>query len=183
MSIELPPIPDDHRILFYKRDRELFGFLSNFHESPIILDGEAWPTTEHFYQAMKSRRAEYRRLIRTAVSPGQAKRLGADPALPKNRSGQSWFRTSGTPIREDWPEIKLETMRIAVRAKFTQNPELAQRLLATGTAELIEDSKSDQFWGIGEKGDGLNWLGRVLMEVRDDLERDSLQPAPPIVNV
>jgi len=163
---DFPVIPDENRILFYARDRELFGFLSNFHECPIVLDGETWPSVEHYYQAQKSRRSEYRHLIRNAISPGQARRLGADPSLPMNRSAQSWFRTAGARIRADWPKIKLETMRIALQAKFTQHPELVRRLLATGTAELIEDSDSDQFWGIGENGDGLNWLGRLLMEVR-----------------
>ena len=70
-------------------------------------------------------------------------------------------------------ELKLEVMRIAVRAKFFQNPELAKRLLATGVAELIEDSESDAFWGCGKNGDGLNWLGQVLMEVRSELETQS----------
>ncbi len=167
-------IPSDNRILFYKRDREYFGFLSNFHPSPIVVDGDIWPTTEHYYQAQKSRHSQYRDQVRAALTPGQAKRLGADPALPKNRSGQSWFRSTGASIRADWQEVKLEVMRIAVRAKFHQNPELAQRMLETGTAELIEDSTSDIYWGSGKEGDGQNWLGKVLMEVRAELESQSL---------
>lgn len=175
MSHDLPVIPGDNRVRFYKRDREQFGFLSNFHEAPIVIDGESWPTTEHYYQAQKSQRSEYRDAIRAAVTPGHAKRLGTDPVLPRNRSGQSWFRTSGTQIRKDWPEIKLEVMRTAVRAKFSQYPDLMLRLLGTGIAELVEDSRNDSFWGIGERGDGLNWLGRVLMEVRSTLRCDALR--------
>lgn len=173
-AASLPAIPADQRILFYKRDREQFGFLSNFHAAPVAIDGETWPTTEHYYQAQKSRRSEYRQAIRAAATPGQAKRLGTDPALPLSRSQGSWFRVQGCQPRTDWPEVKLEVMRIAVRAKFLQNPALARRLLATGAAEIVEDSGTDAFWGIGPCGNGLNWLGRVLMEVRDELQHHSL---------
>ena len=60
-------------------------------------------------------------------------------------------------------------MRRAVRAKFVQNRDLAELLLTTGTAELLEDSATDPFWGVGPNGRGENWLGRVLMEVREEL--------------
>ena len=45
-------------------------------------------------------------------------------------------------------------------------------LLATGDAELVEDSPGEPFWGIGPDGAGLNWAGRVLMEVRTQLRRN-----------
>ena len=167
-------IPSDNRILFYHRDRQSFGFLSNFHVSPIVVDGETWPSSEHYYQAQKSLQSEYRDQLRAAYSPGHAKRLAADPALPRKRSGQSWFRRNGVSIRADWQEVKLQVMRNAVRAKFSQNSELSQRLLATGAAELLEDSESDSYWGSGNKDEGLNWLGRVLMEVRAELKIHSL---------
>ena len=38
-------------------------------------------------------------------------------------------------------------------------------------AELVEDSPFEPFWGIGPDGRGLNWAGRVLMEVRALLRR------------
>ncbi len=65
--------------------------------------------------------------------------------------------------------MKLDIMRRADFAKFSQNPELGAFLLATGDAELVEDSPSDAFWGNGKDGSGLNWAGRVLMEVRAKL--------------
>ena len=163
------PLPADGRILFYRRDREVFGFLSNFHPAPIELDGETWPTVEHFYQTQKSPDPVYRQAIRQAVSPGRAKRLAAPPGGPRRVSAQSWFRRNQCEPRPDWHEVKLEVMRRAVRAKFTQNADLAELLRATGTAELIEDSASDPYWGIGADGTGSNWLGRVLMEVRAEL--------------
>ena len=162
-------IPADNRILYFERDREMFGFLSHFHLAAIVLDGENWPTVEHYYQAQKSFEPAYREAIRNAVSPGIAKRLAASPTAPRRLSGQSWFRRHKVLPRSDWDLIKLEVMRRADEAKFTQHADLAERLLATGTAELVEDSQADAFWGIGPDCRGLNRAGRVLMDIRAGL--------------
>ena len=65
--------------------------------------------------------------------------------------------------------MKLAIMRRADRAKYDQNPDLRACLLATGGAARIEDSPREPFWGIGPDGQGANWAGRVLMEIRQDL--------------
>jgi ribA/ribD-fused uncharacterized protein len=171
MTASRRPVPADNRILYFARDREQFGFLSHFHPSPIFLDEATWPTVEHYYQAQKSSDPLYRQAIREANTPGRAKRLAAPPDAPRKVSGQSWFRRSKTLPRPDWGEVKLEIMRRADRAKFEQNPELAQLLLDTGQAELVEDSLSEPFWGIGPDGSGSNWAGRVLMEIREEMKR------------
>jgi ribA/ribD-fused uncharacterized protein len=164
-----PAVPSDGRILYFARDRENFGFLSHFYPSPIVLEGETWPTVEHFYQAQKSDDRGYREAIRSAGSPGKAKRLAAHPDAPRRISHSSWFRKSAVRPRVDWHDVKLAVMRQADWAKFNQNPQLAAMLLATGSATLIEDSSSEPFWGLGRDGDGQNWAGRVLMEVRERL--------------
>jgi ribA/ribD-fused uncharacterized protein len=163
------PVPSDNRILYFLRDREVFGFLSHFYPAPVLLDGETWATVEHYYQAQKSFDPAYRQAIRTAVTPGRAKRLAAQPAAPRRVSGQSWFRKHGALPRPDWHHVKLGIMRRGDRAKFAQHPTLAAMLVATGDAELIEDSPSEPYWGVGPDGHGLNWAGRVLMEVRAEL--------------
>jgi ribA/ribD-fused uncharacterized protein len=162
-------IPADNRILYYRRDRELYRFLSHFWPSTFTLDGEMWPTVEHYYQALKSDDPDYRAAIRAAKSPGHVKRLAASPDAPRRISQSSWFREAGKQPRAGWHEAKLGIMRRADNAKYLQNPPLADLLLATGTAELAEDSTSEPFWGIGPDGAGTNWAGRVLMEVRDVL--------------
>src|SRR4051812_27900035 len=113
-------IPADNRILYYGRDRAAFGFLSHFHPAPVVLDGVTWPTVEHYYQAQKSADPAYREAIRTAVSPGIAKRLAAQPTAPRRASGQSWFRKNNALPRPDWHDAKLDIMRRADLAKFTQ---------------------------------------------------------------
>jgi ribA/ribD-fused uncharacterized protein len=102
--------------------------------------------------------------------------LAASPSAPRRVSAQAWFRKNAAQPRPDWNEAKLEIMRRADLAKFIQNPDLAELLLATGDAELIEDSPSEPYWGIGPDGNGLKWAGRVLMEVRKILRETQTEP-------
>jgi N-glycosidase YbiA len=162
-------IPPDRRILYFKRDRETFGFLSHFWPAPIVIDAREWPTAEHYYQAQKSTDPGYREAIRQAATPARAKKLAAKPHAPQRISHRSWSRTNGTLLREDWFEVKLDIMRRADHAKFIQHPDLTAALLATEDTELVEDSPFDPYWGIGRNGQGLNWAGRVLMEIRQEL--------------
>jgi len=162
-------IPADNRILYFLRDRTAFRFLSHFYPSVFELDGEVWPTVEHYYQAQKSDCADYKAAVRATQTPGEAKRLAAQPTAPRRISKDSWFKLHGRLPRSDWYEVKLAIMRRADAAKYEQNTDLAQRLLETGDAELVEDSPAEPYWGVGPNNDGSNWAGRVLMEVRHTL--------------
>lgn len=72
------------------------------------------------------------------------------------------------PLRKDWEQVKVSVMQTIVTAKFTQNPSLRERLLATEDAYLEEGNTwNDRTWGtVG--GVGANLLGRILMEVREN---------------
>lgn len=61
-------------------------------------------------------------------------------------------------------------MLAALRAKFLQHAGPAAMLLATGDAGLVEGSPHDLFWGAGFYGGGQNQLGRLLMQVRGELQ-------------
>ncbi len=75
-------------------------------------------------------------------------------------------RTLGRKVelREDWDKIKLKLMYELLEKKFS-DPELKQLLLDTGDAELIWKNRSDKFWGV-VNGEGENWLGKHLMNIR-----------------
>jgi ribA/ribD-fused uncharacterized protein len=75
-------------------------------------------------------------------------------------------RSRARSLRRDWETVKVDVMREAVLAKFTQHPDLRRTLLATGDAALVEHTRRDAFWGDGGDGRGRNKLGRILMEVR-----------------
>lgn len=47
--------------------------------------------------------------------------------------------------REDWDSVKDDVMEKAVRAKFLQHRELADMLLNTGDAELVEHTHRDRY--------------------------------------
>lgn len=129
-------------------------FLSNFYEAPIIIDGTQYSTSEHYYQSMKTLKTKERREIIKASSPGLSKKLGSEATL-----------------REDWDKIKDEVMLKAIRAKFTQNEELAEKLKETEGWELQEGNTwGDTYWGVSlQSGQGQNKLGKILMQVRGEL--------------
>jgi hypothetical protein len=45
-------------------------------------------------------------------------------------------------------------------------------LLSTGNAMIVEHTANDSYWGDGGDGSGLNMLGKVLMEIRNELRAD-----------
>jgi N-glycosidase YbiA len=46
------------------------------------------------------------------------------------------------PLRSDWEKVKIDIMKDALRAKFTQHPDLHKNLLATGDAKLVEHTSN-----------------------------------------
>lgn len=64
-------------------------------------------------------------------------------------------------------------MKTALTAKFSQRKELKKLLLDTGYAILVEHAPLDPYWGDGGNGTGLNMLGKLLMEVRNELRNNT----------
>ena len=159
-------LPHDKRILFFGRDRRDFGFLSNFYPCVLRIDGCDWPNVEAYYQSQKSLNPEYHDEVLTKDKPSWSKYVGDSRIDDPRISRKSWFRKHPEDLRKDWEEVKLDAMRTALRAKFTQHRSLRLALLNTWAAELIEDSPGDAFWGCGADGRGQNMLGVLLMEVR-----------------
>lgn len=130
-------------------------FLSNFYESPVTFEGLTYGSSEAAFQAQKCMTYEERRAF-TEYRPMDSKKAGRN-----------------VQIRPDWDAVKVGVMEGIIRAKFTQNPGLAAKLLATGDCELVEGNNwHDLFWGAdGKTGEGEKHLGRILMKIRDELRR------------
>jgi ribA/ribD-fused uncharacterized protein len=148
-------------IRFY-RVSDAYGCFSNFSPHPITLDGKAWPTSEHYFQAQKFEDEQHQEAIRTTKSPMIAARMGRDRKKT---------------LRPDWEAVKISIMTDAVRAKFTQHDDIRAILLGTADARLVEHTTNDSYWGDGGDGSGKNMLGQVLMRVRDELRGSSSEPA------
>lgn len=150
-----------------------YAFLSNFSAARVLLDGEAYMTVEHAFQAAKvekdttterwdhtSKRMEqvrWRDLIRACATPNRAKALGRQ-----------------VPLREGWQGILREAVMLdLLMQKFAPGRTHLARLLETGEAQLVEGNTwHDNFWGNCTccrpecKYPGRNELGKLLMTVR-----------------
>ena len=80
-------------------------------------------------------------------------------------------RTRKIKMRRNWDNIKDNVMYDALKAKFTQHNELAVLLLETGNKKLIEHTENDAYWGDGGDGTGKNRLGKLLMKIREELQK------------
>lgn len=128
-----------------------YFFLSNFYDAPVEYNGLIYQNNEAAFQAQKCRYEEDRKAF-TEMNGSEAKKAGRRVSL-----------------RSDWETVKIQVMRELVLAKFTQNPELRDELLATGDAYLEEGNTwGDRIWGT-VNGVGANNLGKILMEVRAEL--------------
>lgn len=190
------------RILFYS-EKEDYGYMSNYwgkwgtpildRQWKLVIDGKEWPTTEHYFQAMKFRGqacltgkncgAEYMEYLRQSNTPNKAKGMGNMKLLsgfqanlhlaPKhpqkiNDIIRIYRDNRKLTLRPDWDAVRERIMYKAVFEKFRQNPHLKRDLLSTGNAILVEHSK-DAIWGDGLDGSGQNLLGKTLMRVRTAL--------------
>ena len=74
-------------------------------------------------------------------------------------------------ITPNWSKIKFDRMRLVLRAKFEQHPNLRKILLDSGDARLVEagtvNNAVNRLWG-EVNGVGRNMLGVMLMELRAD---------------
>lgn len=133
---------------------EPYQFLSNFYEAPVEFDGLTFGTNEAAFQAQKCMTPE-EKVQFTTFSPGKSKGVGRHVQL-----------------RPDWEAVKFDLMEQIVRAKFTQHPELADKLIATGEKVIVEGNHwGDTCWGVDTRtGQGENHLGRILMKVREELK-------------
>lgn len=94
-------------LYFYNRDEKYYEF-TNFYASPIELDGNQWPTTEHYFQAQKFIGTQLVEIIRQKKYPRDVFEYAQKPDI-------------ACQCRKDWKEVKVQVMKKALVAKFTQH--------------------------------------------------------------
>lgn len=152
-------------VRFYRASDKPYGCFSNLFKRTMSFDGRFFDTAEHAYQFGKARKPAVAEWLMAAPSPSLL--AGAAHSL------LSW------DIAPGWSRNRRERMRKIVEAKFRQHADLAAILLDTDNAQIIESATTDnevnRRWGQIKKGDqwiGQNWLGEILMEVRDVLRAE-----------
>ncbi|KAM0059268.1 putative riboflavin biosynthesis protein RibD [Helianthus debilis subsp. tardiflorus] len=164
--------PYDSPIIFFYKTWDSYGSFSNFSHHPIRLPDEngdyvTWSSVEHYYQAHKfvgssnPDARSYVEAIHSAKSPEEAAIMG-----------RKIQREHPDMVRGDWESVKTEVMYKALKCKFSIYPHLNSMLLSTAGCVLVEASPHDLFWGGGRDGEGLNYLGRLLMKLRSEFLGD-----------
>jgi len=145
-------------------------FLSSFHRGhpfryPACEHSNEFATVEHCFQAYKATSVFDFQKVLSAPHPGEAKARGRKIAC-----------------RPDWDGMKRRLMLDIQVARFTQHPDLEHLLAMTGDQVLIEGNTwGDDYWGMVPAREhspdntwdgsrelaGENWLGRILMMVRE----------------
>lgn len=150
--------------IVFRKTNEQFGGLSNMAPGyPILLGGVQIRTSEALYQACRfPHMPDVQRLILAQYSPMTAK-MRTKP-----------FRHES---REDWNSVRVNIMRWCLRVKLAQNwQKFSELLLMTGDRPIVELSHKDDFWGakVADRGTvvGMNVLGRLLMELREELKQE-----------
>jgi type I restriction enzyme S subunit len=159
----------------FLKTKEAFGGLSNMAGGfPLAVGGVDILTAEALYQACRfPHLPDVQRLILDQASPMAAKMVGKP------------YRHNSRP---DWDQVRVKIMRWCLRVKLAQNwVAFSELLLATDGRPIVEESYRDPFWGAkpvdGERLVGMNVLGRLLMELRDEigsLGRDTLSRVQPL---
>lgn len=139
--------------IYFYNIRDEYGCFSNFSRHGFELNGQYWPTSEHYFQAQKFAGTPYEEFIRKAPSPREAANMGRDRKKP---------------LRKDWEKVKDEIMLCALRKKFEIHKDIRDILLSTGEEELVEETTDDYYWGCGKEGHGKNMLGHLLMKIREE---------------
>lgn len=154
--------PNNQELAIFKKTHEQWGEYSNMAAGfPIIVNNTWVRSSEALYQALKfTNNSDIQLKIISEKSPMTAKMVG---------------KPHKDMIRPDFEDIKIRLMKWCVRAKLLSNYEKFKfLLLASENKIIVEESRRDSFWGAKRNEDdlliGVNVLGRILIELRQELE-------------
>ena len=157
---------NDKFVLFWR------GPFSQWYPSEFKVDGISYNCAEQYMMAEKAKLFgdnKIRKQIMKTNSPREQKALG---------------RKVSNFDAGKWNSVARDIVYKGNLAKFSQNKDLQKELLTTEDKTLVEASPYDKIWGIGLAADdpnatrpenwkGTNWLGEVLMRVRDELRKET----------
>ena len=153
-------------IRIHKVDDE-WGILCNFANTPIVVGGFTFKSSEHLFQLMKFTDEGVVKRILNGITRNEKKCHEIKKTV---KSYEKDYR------REDWGSMIIDAMKFCLQCKYAQSEVFRQKLEATKGFNIVEDQtsfpkKSPDAWGTKlREGQfvGPNLLGRLLMELRDN---------------
>ena len=155
----------NNTICFYNSGEPYYEF-TNFWAAPLSINGLHYPTSEHYFQAMKFYGTDPTRFheVRKLASPKDAFNYVRNPL-------------NVLYIRPDWENVKYRVMNFVVYQKFIQHKDLQDLLLSTGDKIIVEHTTYDTVWADGGRPNyGNNWLGVILMNTRNRIRTHGPSP-------
>ena len=161
-------------IIGFWRTEDDYGCFSNWYPAEFEYAGRRYSSFEQYMMFQKVstfRKHDLAEAIMRTNDPSECKKIG-----------RTKFPEYDSAV---WDNVRKQVVKRGVKAKFRQNENMLAELLSTEGALLAECSPYDNIWGIGigiddverhdvAKWKGLNLLGRILMEVRDELGRENI---------
>ena len=148
------------------KTNEEWGILSNMASTPIIIDGVEFKSAEHIFQMMKFNEAEYVKKVWNGITANnkisQNIKMTAKSYEPEHR-------------RTDWGNMLVDALKFAMQKKYEQCELFRQELERSKGLYIVEKQanpkKPADTWSaklVGDKWEGSNLTGRLLMELRDN---------------
>lgn len=146
-------------IPFYSTKGEAPWMANTFRGLPVTIRGVKYPTTEHYFQAMKfPDNEQYRKMIL-----GYKGSYSTFPEFARKCAQKLKLKLD----TKEWDQRSLDIMREAVIAKVYQHPKIYNQLKEIDPNTIIvEATGEDKRWADGNDGRGQNLLGQIWMEAR-----------------
>lgn len=160
----------ENNIISFTKVKLPYGWLGNMAPYFVIYEEKEYRTTEALFQALRfTNHPEIQEKIRAEKSPMSAKIVAKEYKSIIEKEGYELLGYKD-----------IENMKLCLRLKIEQHPELKQMLLDTGDSHIIEDCTtrpqgSGLFWGAALQNNewvGENILGRIFMAARKSLKNN-----------
>ncbi len=142
---------------------EIFAiYFSAYSAHAIEYKGSVYPTVEHAYHCQRYVDQDIVAEIQNARSPYRAWEIS---------------QTYKQRQLQNFSDRKREVMKALCRTKFEQHEDVRRALLESRDSIIVKHittgPKADGFWDDGTDGRGRNEVGKIWMEIRDELHGES----------